>query len=73
MQSDGTIVELPDALKKQLRDEIKGGGDPDLVEIPAAQLEQLRAMNRHDRRAWYARERKQRRKRARRAAPAETE
>ena len=61
MQSDGKIVELDEGMLKKLLEEIDGGADPDLVEIPNSMLEALQAMNRHDRRAWHAKERKQRR------------
>ncbi|KKL51879.1 hypothetical protein LCGC14_2291130, partial [marine sediment metagenome] len=60
MQSDGAIVELSKVDAKKLLEELKAGEDPDLVEIPAAMLGELRQMNRHDRRAWHAKERKRR-------------
>ena len=67
MQSDGTITELPSAFAKELRKQVGLGEDPDLVEIPAAELVKLQAMNRHDRRAWHAKARKERRAKQRRA------
>ena len=60
MQSDGTITRLtPEELAK-LRERLSVGLDPDLVEIPEGRLTELQEMNRHDRRAWHARERKRR-------------
>ena len=60
MQSDGTIVSLTDAELKKLRAELAAGEDPDLVEIQATKFDEIQRMNRHDRRAWHAKERKRR-------------
>lgn len=70
MQSDGTINQLTHDEVEKLREQLRVGEDPDLMEIPKSMLAGLEAMNRHDRRAWYARERK--RRRASRALPAES-
>ena len=70
MQSDGTIVELSNVDLKKLLEELKAEEDPDLVEIPAAMLGELRQMNRHDRRAWHAKERKRRKSDIKKYKPA---
>ncbi len=63
MDSRGAIINLSDAEVKALRETLEAGGDPDLVEIPAAMLDEVAQMNRHDRRAWRVKERKRRKAR----------
>ncbi len=60
MQSDGTITLLTLEEQEKLRKQLSAGEDPGLVEIPEGRLTVLQEMNRHDRRAWHARERKRR-------------
>lgn len=62
MQADGTIVGLDEERHKGLIEAIARGEDPQLVEVPDEERAEVMAMNRHDRRAWYARRRKQRRR-----------
>lgn len=64
MDPRGNIVELTE--EQQERAKKLEGIVGDLVQIPQDELAEVEAMNRHERRAWYAKRRRELRAKARR-------
>lgn len=67
MTSDGELHELSPEAAKALKDDMLEGKLRELVPVYEAELARVKAMNRHDRRAWYARRRRQAKKLQKRA------